>query len=199
MKNINIDLLYSKLEKHLLLIEAYTEIKFIAELIKACRLKPKNYDINKLSLQREWHDEFGNSLLIDKNKKIKIILNDFHIDRSDVSTDIYYGHTIYNSMKISKSLLLQKNNNYIFMALYGMDNFLRSFLYNERCIRVSPLMLGHNSLLWFLKNKSLNSYLKEDNCMENYIMRLPFNKKLIDNYQEDIANIIKENIWKEND
>jgi len=43
MKNPSLDSVYNSLNKHILLAESYTEIKKLAFIIKACRLKPYDY------------------------------------------------------------------------------------------------------------------------------------------------------------
>src|SRR6185295_2676581 len=107
MSSSNIERLYAKIRQHILLAQSYTEIGELAFIIKSCRLKPHSHIFegknNKLTLHRWWFDEFGNSLKIVKNKRIKLIYNDLSLSRDRVvCTDLYRGLSIDRIAKTSK-------------------------------------------------------------------------------------------------
>ncbi|CAB4196573.1 hypothetical protein UFOVP1290_93 [uncultured Caudovirales phage] len=169
MKSPSIDHLYAKLDKHIRLVKSYTEIDELDFIIKSCRLKPNEYIFNKngkLSVYREWFDEFGNSIKI-INKKIKIIYNDLNINRDKlVCTDLYYGLSLDNTLKASKLLYLSKykdeyyEDNFIVVFL-GIDNYLRAkvFIDNEWC-NVSPLLIGLENLKLISQNLDIKYFKK---------------------------------------
>jgi hypothetical protein len=172
MKSISIDNLYTQIDKHLRLVEAYTEIKGLAFIMKACRLKPCSYvfdeRIEKIILFREWFDEFGNSFKITNNKKIQITHNDLSLDRNKiVCTDLYYGLSLDRVAKISKlfHLYIGKDEDLYqdcsFLTFLGIDNYLRSYmcLYSE-WKQVSPLLLGVPNLKIIENNQDIK-YFRE--------------------------------------
>ena len=78
MKSLSIDRLHYKLNKCILLAQAYTEIDDLYFIFKSCRLKPIDFfkaKTYKTILYRTWIDEFNNSVNISNNKSIKIIYN----------------------------------------------------------------------------------------------------------------------------
>ena len=169
MKSPSIDHLYALLNKHIRLVKSYTEINDLDFIIKSCRLKPNEYVFDKnikLSVYREWFDEFGNSLKI-KNKRASVIYNDLSINREKiVCTDIYYGLSLENIFKASKLLYLCKykdeyyKDNFIVVFL-GIDNYLRSavFIDNE-WIKVSPLLIGLENLKLISQNLDIKYFKK---------------------------------------
>jgi len=164
MRSPSIERLYSTLNRHIKLVESYTEIEGLAFIIKACRLKPYDYVFgnrdNKLILHRRWFDEFGNSLIINE-KKVKIIYNDLKLDRDlIVCTDLYYGLSLENIAKISKLVYLVAGKDedllqecYL-LTFLGIDDHLRSYLYwYGSWQQVSPLIMGMKSLTLLLDHK----------------------------------------------
>lgn len=178
MKSISIDNLYYQLDKHILLAQAYTEINDLFFIIKSCRLKPYDYFFThksqKLILHRHWFDEFGNSVNILDNKKIKITYNDLSLPRDKiVSTDLYYGLSLERIARMSKLAYLcvgKDEDLYQDCALItflGIDNYLRSYLYlYGEWKMVSPLVLGINHLQAIARHKELRAF-KEILIKEN--------------------------------
>ncbi len=171
MKSPSLDKYYQQIDKAILLVERCTEIKELSWIIKSCRLKPSliffKDEKYKLKLYDHWFDEFGNSLKIIKNKKLKIISNDLSLDKNKiVCTDLYYGLSFDKIIKISKLIHLiigkdDEQNNIVFLTFLGIDNYLRSYLYyyNEWKI-ISPLLLGRISLINIFKFLDIKYFLK---------------------------------------
>jgi hypothetical protein len=178
MKSPSIERLYAQLNKHILLVQSYTEVNEVAFIIKACRLKPHSFVFQdratKLVLHRWWFDEFGNSLHFIKNKKMRIIYNDLNLDRSQiVCTDLYYGLSVDKIAKMSKLMflsLMKEDETYhdqIFITFLGLDNYLRSYVnLNGSWLQVSPLCLGMRALKNIARNLDLR-YFRELISKEN--------------------------------
>jgi hypothetical protein len=157
MKSISLDTLYTQLNKHMLLAQSYTEIPELLFLLKGCRLKPYDYVFGKRTQQtilfKSWFDEFGNSLEI-KDKKLNIITNDLKLDQNKIiSTDLYYGLSLEQVVKISKVIYLcagldeDLQEETFFITLLGLDNYLRSYLYiYGEWQQISSLLLGIKNL-----------------------------------------------------
>jgi hypothetical protein len=170
-KTHSIDWLYAKLDKHIKLVEAYSEVKDLEFIIKACRLKPIDYAVkeqsNKIDLIREWFDEFGNSFSL-KKKVPYIVYNDLHIDRNKlICTDLYNGIALCQIAKISKSVFLiagkdedQYEDSFL-LSFYGIDGYLRAylFLYGE-WQQISPLLLGIKNLQLFKANLDAANFMQ---------------------------------------
>ena len=194
MKNYSIDYLYSKIDKHILLVQSYTEINALSFIIKSCRLKPydllsKNKDYT-LSIYNKWCDEFGNSLNIKENKKIQIKLNDLFVNKNNINcTDLYYGISLNKVAKLSKLVYIFSgidediHHEYNFVAFLGIDNYLRCFmyLYDEWSI-ISPLYLGldilkniydHLDIKYFLSLKNKNNFIMPCLRSSSWISSLP--------------------------
>lgn len=171
MKSPSLDVLYGQLEKHILLVQSYTEISDLVFIIKSCRLKPYDFvfknKTEKLILYKEWFDEFNNSFTL-VNKKVKITYNDLSLPRKDItSTDLYYGFSIENVSKISKLAYLcfgkddELQQDCAIVTFLGIDNYLRSFMYlYGEWQRVSPLLLGIRNLKIINQNKNIKYFKK---------------------------------------
>jgi hypothetical protein len=157
VKNPSIDTFYLKLNKHILLLQAYLEIPELSFLIRGCRLKPHNYVFGqrpfKTTLYFDWFDEFGNSYLI-RDKKIQIVQQDLSLrDQHILCTDLYYGLSLDRVIKMSKMIYLcngldeDLQQPTFFITCLGLDNYLRSYLslYGQ-CRVVSSLLLGMERL-----------------------------------------------------
>jgi hypothetical protein len=172
MRSPSIEWLHAKLERQIKLAESYTEIKGLAFIIKSCRLKPYDYVFkkknNKIVLHRWWFDEFGNSFLIDKKKRIQIIYNDLTLDRKRIiSTDLYYGLSLDKVAKMSKMVhLVAGKDEDLFQECYlltflGIDDHLRSYLYwYGEWQQVSPLIMGMRSLKLLAKHSDIRYFLQ---------------------------------------
>ncbi len=174
MRSPSLDAIYTQLDRHILLAQSYTENTELFFIIKACRLKPYEYVFGekseKLILYRQWFDEFGNSLNIDSNKRIKINYNDLTIPRKDiVCTDLYYGLSLDRIAKISKFCYTSYGKDEdlqqdcAIITFLGIDNYLRSFMYlYGEWQQVSPLLLGMKQLKILSKNRDIKYFLKLD-------------------------------------
>lgn len=170
MKSPSIESIYSLLHKHLLLIESYTEIPNLSFIFKACRLKPYSYFFekrnNKITLYTWWFDEYGNSIRLDKNKKLKITYGDLSLDKTNiVCTDLYYGLSIDKILKISKFAYVSYGTDEdmyqdcALVSFLGIDNYLRTYLYlYGYWQQVSPLLIGTKHLEIIAKNLDLRYY-----------------------------------------
>ena len=170
MKVSSLDRLYLKLDKHIKLVEAYTEIKNLNFIIKTCRLKPYDYIFGKRSkivkLHKLWFDEFGNSFLINKKKKIDIIYNDLALDRKQIiGTDLYYGLSLSQVAKMSQTIhLIAGRDEDLYQECYlltflGIDNYLRSYLYYYgEWQQVSPLIMGIRNLKSLTKHRDIGNF-----------------------------------------
>jgi hypothetical protein len=215
MKSPSLDTLYHKIDKHILLAEAYTEIKNLSFIIRTCRLKPYSYVYEKrdkkIVLYKWWFDEFGNSLKID-NKKFKIISNDLTLNKDYItSTDLYYGLSLDKIVKMSKMcyIISGKDEDYTpyhIISFLGIDNYLRCYCYlNEEWVKVSPLLLGQAVLQTIADNLELKYFLDFDGIKNNllpypitnqWLTCLPANEHLLEILQKDhqvILNLLDKN------
>jgi hypothetical protein len=178
MKSLSLESIYAKLHRNILLAESYTEIPELSFIIKACRLKPFSYffenKTNKLTLITWWFDEFGNSLKITKNKRLKVIQGDLSLDRSKIiCTDLYQGLSIDKTIKMSKCAYFcygQDEDIYqdcLLVSLLGIDNYLRTYLYMYGdWKRVSPLLIGIKNLKLIARHTDIQ-YFHEFTIKEN--------------------------------
>jgi hypothetical protein len=167
-----IDRFYHKIKKHILLAVGYTERPDLEFIIRACRLKPleilKNPSDQEVRLHRHWVDEYFNSLLIIKNKRIRIILNDLSIlDCPQTSTDLYVGLPLDKVALMSKLAFLfcgqekENHNPHYIISFLGLDNYLRTFIYADKeWEQYSSLYLGMPILKFIAKNKDIKYFLE---------------------------------------
>jgi hypothetical protein len=178
MRSPSLERLYAQLNRHILLVQSYTEINEMLFIMKACRLKPHSFIFEKrdtkLILHRWWFDEFGNSLRIIKNKKIKITYNDLTLDKDQiVCTDLYYGLSIDKIAKMSKLVFFcsmkeeETYNDQLCVSFLGIDDFLRTYInLDGEWIQISPLYLGMKILRKIARNIDLK-YFRELISKEN--------------------------------
>jgi hypothetical protein len=197
MRVYNTDYLHCKLTKQILLAESYTETKGLEFIIKSCRLKPYEYLFSKknnnIILYRWWIDEFGNSLIINEDKKINITFNDLKLNRKKiVCTDLYSGLSISKILKISKLLFIYSGkdedlgNEFAMLGCLGIDGYLRCFmcLYGE-WTNISPLYLGINNLLKIYNNLDVKFIINNKNTMmpcadgQSWISSLPMQENFL--------------------
>ena len=181
--NCNLDSLYYVLNKQLLLIESYTEIRNLIFILRSCRLKPNSYFFKKrtknINLYTDWFDEFGNSLKINKNKKIKIINGDLSLDKSKIiCTDLYYGLSLNKIIKISKFAYISCGidedlyQNCALISFLGIDNYFRTYLYfYGDWQQISTLTLGIKNINIIIKKLDLVCYTEVSNIVNT---KLPF-------------------------
>lgn len=178
MKSPSLDVLYTQLDRHVLLVQSYTEISDLFFIIKSCRLKPHKYVFHEkksnLILYNWWFDEFGNSFKVTKNKKIQIVYNDLDLPlKNIVCTDLYYGLSLDKVIKISKlaHICFGKDDDFqqdcLIITLLGIDNYLRSFMYlYGEWQQVSPLLIGLTQLKMISQNRDIK-YFKKLETREN--------------------------------
>jgi len=208
----NIDLYINKLEKNILLVEAFTELKELKNVIKYCRLKPLEFlEKNKreIKLYRKWIDEFGNSILIKKNKKIETIVNDVSAFKYKKTTDLYYGIGLDKILKISKNALIIKyidedNIENFLLCFLCIDNYLRCYHINDNEYeQISPLYAGINNIRKFAKNLNITKHKKiiingfKIPCKDvvGWICLTPFDDSFLKDVEAKsvtLANILKE-------
>jgi hypothetical protein len=174
MKSPSLDKLYTQLNKHILLAQSYTEVPELFFIIKSCRLKPNDYVFkgksSKVVLYRDWFDEFGNGLKI-KDKKLNLIYNSLSLETDKIiCTDLYYGLSLKNVIKISKLMYLcagldeDIQQDCFFLTLLGLDNYLRSYLYlYGEWQQVSSLLLGLNNLKILARHTDMQYFRKLSN------------------------------------
>lgn len=173
MKSQSLDLLYVDLDRHIRLVESYTEVEGLAFVLRAARLKPHTFLFEKrednLVLYYKWCDEFGNLLRINNDKSIDILNGDLSLSKGKIiCTDLYAGLTLDKIAKISKLVHVcfgttELLDNFVFLTFLGLDNYLRCFFYHEEWQMVSPLMLGINNLLFIAKHRDAQYYTHREN------------------------------------
>lgn len=177
MKSIGIDNFYHKIHKHILLAESYTEIKNLSFIIKSCRLKPPSIlesNDYELKLHNQWNDEFNNSLNI-LDKKIKIAYNEI-INNTISTTDLYYGLSLKKIYLLSKFMFfysgqdVETHDNFIFIAMLGIDNFWRCYyVYGNELSNCSPLLMGAKLLKKIPDNLDIK-YFKSINVSDSILI-----------------------------
>jgi hypothetical protein len=147
-KTINLEHFYVEIKKLILTAKGYTELDHLPFLIKMCRLKPFALlfgdKSRRIALHRHWIDEFGNSVLISKKKKLEIHLNDLRIDRNNLSSSDLYGNlSLHKLASMSKLAFLLIGDEYCLISFLGIDDYLRTSIFIDGTWNVcSPLYLG---------------------------------------------------------
>lgn len=218
MKIYNLSTIYSKINKQISLVEAYTDLPGFANIIKACRLKPCDYVFgsknSNIILQNWWFDEYSNSLKL-VNKKIKITYNDLKLNKSNIiNTDLYSGLSIDNVIKISKLIYICAGIDEEFyqpcyhITFLGIDNYLRSYLYMYGSLnKIAPLTLGIPNLKLLNDHKDIKYFSNFSNkkinpipCLqpETWISCLPVHNNFMQEIKikhNIIYNLLKENVY----
>lgn len=175
MRSPSIEWLHAKLDKRIRLASSYTDVPELEFIIKACRLKPYDYMFgtrdNKITLYKWWFDEFGNSLEIIKNKRIRITYNDLRLDRKRVTcTDLYAGLSLDKVASMSRFVYLltgKDEDSYQdchLLTFVGIDEHLRTYLYwQEEWQQVSPLLLGMKDLKNLSNKLDVKHYQQTEN------------------------------------
>lgn len=200
-KTISIEEFYIKIHKDLMLIESYLEYPNLSNILKSCRLKPQSYINNKTirtKLHNTWCDEFNSHLNLNE-KELSITHNNLY--SKSVSTDMYYGLSIKNILKISQLIFIQigncddTNKFRFFLSFYCIDNYFRSYIFEDNWKQCSSLYLGLDNLNIILNRLGLIGYVQlsnENNPMEllnskTYLSQVPFNdefKKILNKHFE---------------
>lgn len=208
----NIENYYSKFNRHIALAKAFTEVPELEFIIKSCRIKPyglTNTKDVKIQLFPWWIDEYGNSLKIKKNKSIKIIYNDLNVNRDSViSTDLYYGIGIEKIIKISKLgfyLFGQEEGELGLFSFLGIDNYLRTFMYDGEMVQIPSLYLGLECLKKIYQNLDIKQFIEIKDrkkigipCQVDkvWLSCLPMSEtfsKVLNSQPEKIVKYLKEN------
>lgn len=205
MRTLSLENFNYKINRKILLVEGYSEIRHLANIIKYSRLKPYDYFFTKINntstvLYKRWFDEFGNSLFIDDKQKHKIIFNDLSLDRDRIiSTDLYYGLSLSKIAKISKAVHIfigideDLNQDAILINFLGIDNFFRTYLYMYgKWQIVSPLICGIKNLRTFMINKKIEEF-KEFKIKEKNKLPCAFEQSWITSMpvSESFASLLK--------
>jgi hypothetical protein len=162
-KNIDFETLIKKLDSKIKTTASHIrDREFFPLIVKGCRLKPyslfkRGKDATRLKFEPHWVDEFGNSLLAEKNS-VRVVMNDVLLDkRTKISSDLFFGKSIDDTARDSQSVFIL-DGEYIkkscLITFYGKDEYLRSFFFFEKWSRVSPLLLGMGTLRELYKNYS---------------------------------------------
>jgi hypothetical protein len=187
MKNYDLENIYSKIDNKITLVGSFIGDRIIPQIIKACRLKP--YSIftpkykQKIKLEKHWVDEFGNSLKLE-NKIPKIILNDTGIiGATTISTDLFSANSINETICNGKSIFIANgkfcDRDVFLVAVYGQDEYLRAFFYYNGWQRISPLLLGMNTLHEIFNNIN-KQFLPIDNQLY-FIIKFDIEKCVLAN------------------
>lgn len=210
MKTHSIEWLHTKLHKQIQLVASYLEIPEMEFIIKAARLKPHEHLFGgrisyPVVLRKWWFDEFGNSLNILKKKQVQIVYNDLRLDRKKIiGTDLYYGLALDKIAKMSKIMYLvfgrdeDLQQNWCLLTFLGIDNHLRSYLYQYgEWITISSLLLGLEDLKQIARHQDITYFRQLENqkdcpvpCLfkKTYVSCLPLGASCI-------AEIKKECEW----
>jgi hypothetical protein len=162
---------YSRLERQIKLFEAHMEVKEFSFIAKSCKLKPYDIIYKKakfdLNLHKHWVDEYGNSIVIGRNGKLKIEYNSLLVERNKiVNTDLYYNLSLDKVVKISKLAYIFcgkediQEESCIYLSFLGLDNCLRCYYYmHQEWRQVSPLCIGLFNLKMIANNLDIKYYL----------------------------------------
>jgi hypothetical protein len=162
MKTIDLETFYSKrIKKHIKVVGDYLEKRCISDIIKLCRMKPYSLWTGELTkktaVEKYWVDEFGNSLVIDKDTKIiSILMNDTSLEfNTTVCTDLFYNNLEWikeNCKNVCVVLGSYFGKRVEIITYFGNDEYLRSFIICDgECFRISSLLLGVKSLEEIIK------------------------------------------------
>jgi hypothetical protein len=176
--NHSIEWVHAKLEKHMRLVEGYSNIKGLAWILKACRMRPFDYVVsyqNTIVLHNQWQDEFGNLLTIDKDRKVVITYQDLRLLGKTSCTDLYYGLSIEKVIKISRQVMVVygKDEDLLedcaLLIFLGLDEHYRAYLqWHGEWSQVSPLLVGVPTLRFMAKHakdRGFFPYRKKENTI----------------------------------
>lgn len=217
MRSHSLEFFYAKIEKLIRLAQSYTENEHLGFILKACRLKPYDYVFQdrseRMVLHRWWFDEYGNSLDIIKNKRIRLVYGDLRINRSKlVSTDLYYGLSLDRVAKMSKLVYLcagkdedQYQDCYL-LTFLGVDNYFRTYLYwYGEWQQVSPLVMGMKHLKLLVNNADIKHFRQLTNsenlpipCIsgQTWLTYMPPSREFLTILSEQYENLLP--IFQEN-
>lgn len=187
MHNSDLEKLYTKINGSINLASAFTGNEYLIKIIKSCRLKPYSIFTETFKpgtrLENHWVDEFGNSLKFE-NKLYKILMDDPSLlDSTKISTDLFGCNSINKIAKESKTALITRckhnEKDICFAAFYGQDEYLRAFMFYNKWNRISPLLLGMNTLQTFFNKIDKFGITEIDNKMLDFVLRFKIEKCII--------------------
>lgn len=176
MYNIDLENLYSRIDGHILLASAYIQNPVLIKIIKSCRLKPYSIFTGDFKagtrFEKHWVDEFGNSLKFDGTEPHIVLSDPELMNKTKISTDLFFGNSVNTVSKDSKFALIAKGKYFgeelYLVAFYGQDEYFRVFIHNGKWSRISPLLLGMNTL------NELHKYIGSQRITEIDKKRLDF-------------------------
>ncbi len=188
MRNLSLEQFYKRISNKINLIGGYIEDKSICSIIRSCRLKPRSVFTDTFNfattLEPDWIDEFGNTLVI-KKKKAKLEFN--YRASHNITTDIFKNEKVEFIVEHSKYAcvgLYPETQNFI-LLLMGSDNYFRCYQYIGGDIKiVSPLVVGLKVLkccvvakpIEHFKKLTIKSELNSAKDIEWFIVPLPAHK-----------------------
>jgi hypothetical protein len=191
MNKVGIDKFYDRHRGYVNVTAGYLSEKRIPFILKSCRLRPYASLSAPLpttpQLERWWVDEFGNSFMVGKNKRVSLRYGDLKIERSKLqTTDLYANVSIRDLYTISRFLYIcvaefdvvrdalvqtipspvtsgngQGNNLIYILSFLGRDNFFRTrLLYRDQEDKISTLYLGYKLLKMIATYTDIRYYHK---------------------------------------
>lgn len=150
MKNVDLEKFYSNANTAIEIAAAYIGQPALKKLIISCRLKPITIFSNTFKpneLECWWVDEFGNSIILEKNQ-IRVVKQDSNIrHNTQISTDLFFGRSIVETLKISRGVTLRGD----FLIFYGEDEYFRCFN-KTNGKKISPLEIEIDELIDIQRN-----------------------------------------------
>lgn len=170
-KNFVLEKFHLEIDSHINLAGKFVENEILPFILKSCRMKPRKMVENKtafsqrknLTLQKEWIDEWGNSLKLEKNKnvqkRIEIVIDDLSLNLEDLScTDLFFGLSMEKVQKMSQWVMIHAGIDEDFLEpcfffnFLGLDGFFRSFVFfGGEWKKVSALMMGESGFRNFTR------------------------------------------------
>jgi hypothetical protein len=135
----------------------------------------------------EWIDEFGFVLMVEKAKWSIEFTNDYEL----ISTDLFFGRSLRDTLNISRTILVKTEKNSSFIVCYGRDEFMRAFRVDDAGVsRIAPLSIGVG-VLSILSDNANTGGLKS---FEDGIVVFPYPMK--QNISCYIASrVLKDIVW----
>lgn len=200
MHSSDLEKFYTKINGHINLVGAYMEDESLVRIIKTCRLKPYSVftnDLNpKTSLETYWVDEFGNSLRF-KDKLPYILHHDTQLTLdTKTSTDLFFANSIETTIGNSKLAFIMHGKYFeqvvMLIALYCQDEYIRAFMYDGRWNRISPLLLGLNTIREIFKRVGSRNAIDVDKRLIDDAFHFEVEKCVLTPIKEDMLSFLNE-------
>lgn len=193
---------YERIKNDIKLVSGFME-KDYDFLIRSCRLKPsklKRKKSNKSEYHIKWHDEYGNSIIFNKEKN-KIITGDLSIRDKIFVSDLFKGISITNAYKISKKIFIYQgldDEEFWILSFLGIDNFFRTYYLDQHEVyTVSTLFIGINNIIKMQENLNLTYFKSIDDSIllpseknTSYISDIPAHEDFL-----KVMNKLKPNLF----